>query len=66
MTPQRKVIVHIGTSADGYIARPDGDIEWLTSRQERGRAAGRTTIDRDPLTAGNRAHLLKARHRRIA
>ena len=29
---ERKVIVHIGTSADGYIARPDGDLEWLTSR----------------------------------
>src|SRR5687768_16118398 len=28
----RKVIVHIATSADGYIARPDGDIEWLTER----------------------------------
>ena len=28
----RKVIVHISTSADGYIARPDGDIEWLTDR----------------------------------
>ena len=32
MTPRRKVIVHIATSADGYIARPDGDLEWLTSR----------------------------------
>ena len=31
MTP-RKVIVHIATSADGYIARADGDLEWLTSR----------------------------------
>src|SRR6185503_11962384 len=29
---RRKVIVHIATSADGYIARPDGDLEWLTSR----------------------------------
>ena len=29
---QRKVIVHIGTSADGYIARTDGDLEWLTAR----------------------------------
>ena len=29
---QRKIIVHIATSADGYIARPDGDIEWLTNR----------------------------------
>ena len=32
MSQRRNVIVHIGTSADGYIARPDGDLEWLTSR----------------------------------
>ena len=32
MTKQRKVIVHIAASVDGYIARPDGDLEWLTSR----------------------------------
>ena len=32
MAKRRNVIVHIGTSADGYIARPDGDLEWLTSR----------------------------------
>ena len=32
MTNQRKVIVHIATSADGYIARTDGDLEWLTAR----------------------------------
>lgn len=29
---RRRVIVHIATSADGYIARPDGDLDWLTSR----------------------------------
>jgi dihydrofolate reductase len=29
---RRKVIVHIATSADGYIARSDGALEWLTSR----------------------------------
>jgi dihydrofolate reductase len=28
----RKILVNIATSADGYIARPDGDLEWLTSR----------------------------------
>jgi len=28
----RKIIVNAGTSADGFIARLDGDIEWLTSR----------------------------------
>ena len=32
MTKRRNVIVHIATSADGYIARPDGDLERLTSR----------------------------------
>jgi dihydrofolate reductase len=32
MTKRRSVIVHIAASADGYIARSDGDLEWLTSR----------------------------------
>ena len=32
MPQRRKVIAHIGTSADGFIARSDGDLEWLTSR----------------------------------
>jgi dihydrofolate reductase len=32
MTARRNVIVHIGASADGFIARPDGDLDWLTSR----------------------------------
>jgi len=32
VTKRRRVIVHIATSADGYIARSDGDLEWLTSR----------------------------------
>src|SRR5437763_12881756 len=32
MKKRRNVIVHIATSADGYIARRDGDLEWLTSR----------------------------------
>jgi dihydrofolate reductase len=32
VTKRRKIIVHIAASADGYIARPDGDLEWLTSR----------------------------------
>jgi len=28
----RKIIVHVAMSADGYIARPDGDVEWLNRR----------------------------------
>ena len=26
---KRKIIVYIATSADGYIARPDGNVDWL-------------------------------------
>lgn len=37
--PERafRALVYIGTSLDGFIARPDGDIEWLN---ERGAQAG--------------------------
>jgi dihydrofolate reductase len=30
--PTRKIIVNLATSADGFIARPDGNIDWLTDR----------------------------------
>ena len=29
MTSARKIIVQLAASVDGYIARPDGDVEWL-------------------------------------
>lgn len=29
MNSRRKIITYIATSADGYIARPDGDFSWL-------------------------------------
>ena len=49
MTQRRSVIVHIGASADGFIARPDGDLGWLTSRPAPagfyGMAAFTKTID---------------------
>jgi len=32
-TVTRKIVVHIATSADGYIARPDGSLDWLTERR---------------------------------
>jgi dihydrofolate reductase len=32
MKTPRQIIVYIATSADGYIARPDGDVEWLNRR----------------------------------
>jgi dihydrofolate reductase len=36
MTTPRKIIVYIATSADGYIARPDGDVAWLDRPQPEG------------------------------
>jgi len=32
LVPQRKIIVNIATSADGYVARSDGNLDWLTER----------------------------------
>ena len=32
----RKIIVYIATSADGYIARPDGDVAWLDRPRPKG------------------------------
>ena len=34
MKTRRRIIVYIATSADGYIARPDGDVEWLNRRPD--------------------------------
>jgi dihydrofolate reductase len=30
----RKIIAYLAISADGYIARPDGDVEWLNRRPD--------------------------------
>lgn len=45
---KRKIIVYVATSADGYIARPDGDVEWLNRRPHKfdyGMKAFYPTID---------------------
>jgi len=36
MKKARKIIVYIATSADGYIARPDGDVGWLDRPRPKG------------------------------
>ncbi len=33
---QRKIIAYIATSADGYIARPDGNVDWLDRPMPKG------------------------------
>lgn len=32
----RKIVVYIATSADGFIARPDGSVDWLNRPQTAG------------------------------
>src|ERR1043166_9016611 len=44
----RKIIVYIATSADGFIGRPDGSVDWLQRPQtvgDHGMAAFRESID---------------------
>jgi dihydrofolate reductase len=36
MSRQRKIIVYIATSADGFIARTDGSFDWLERPRPRG------------------------------
>ena len=48
MKSRRKIIVYIATSADGYIARPNGDVEWLNRHPDKydyGMRAFYPTID---------------------
>jgi dihydrofolate reductase len=48
MRGKRKIIVSVATSADGYIARPDGDVEWLNRRPRKidyGMGAFYRTVD---------------------
>jgi len=44
-TLMRKLILFIATSLDGYIAGPDGEIDWLFSDQDYGYSAFYSTID---------------------
>ncbi len=36
MTLKRKIIVYIATSADGFIARLDGSVDWLDRPRPKG------------------------------
>ena len=37
LVPPRKIIVNLATSADGYVARRDGSLDWLIERAEPGK-----------------------------
>ncbi len=56
MKAHRKIIVYIATSADGYIARPNGDVEWLNRRPRKfdyGMTSFYRTIDTHPVGPKN-------------
>jgi dihydrofolate reductase len=36
MVHERKIIAYIATSADGFIARPDGSVDWLDRPRPKG------------------------------
>ena|SRR5437667_394813 len=36
MVRKRKIIAHIATSADGFIARTDGSVDWLDNPNQKG------------------------------
>jgi dihydrofolate reductase len=36
MARERKIVVYIATSADGFIARPDGSVNWLDRPRPKG------------------------------
>jgi dihydrofolate reductase len=44
MNTNRKVILYIAASLDGYIARPNGDIDWLSIVQKQGEDYGYSTF----------------------
>ena len=59
----RKIIVYIATSADGYIARPDGSVDWLNRPEaagDYGMGAFRRSID--AIIMGRKTYEFGLRH----
>lgn len=46
MNKQRKIILYIGTSIDGYIANDDGTLEWLESTEVEGDSGYNSLLER--------------------
>ncbi|MFF2878521.1 dihydrofolate reductase family protein [Gottfriedia sp. NPDC057991] len=46
MEKQRKIILYIGTSIDGYIANNDGTLEWLETTEVEGDSGYNTLLER--------------------
>jgi len=54
---KRKIIVSIATSADGYIARPDGGVEWLDRPRPKGNyGMGRFSRSIDTILWGRKTY----------
>lgn len=57
MNQERKIILYIGTSIDGYIANEDGTLEWLESTEVEGDNGYSTLLERiDTVVMGKRTY----------
>ncbi|WP_459500586.1 dihydrofolate reductase family protein [Bacillus sp. C1] len=57
MNQERKVILYIGTSIDGYIANEDGTLEWLESTETEGDNGYSTLLERiDTVLMGKKTY----------
>jgi len=36
MPPKRRIVLYVATSADGFIARKDGSVDWLERPRPKG------------------------------
>ena len=61
----RKIIVYIATSADGYIARPDGDVDWLNRRPLDAGEIDEFDIHVIPVFIGKGIPLIAPKHRDV-
>ncbi|QKE72742.1 dihydrofolate reductase [Arthrobacter citreus] len=46
MENKRNIILYVGTSIDGYIANPDGTLEWLETTEVEGDSGYNTLLER--------------------
>lgn len=47
MSDYRKVFLYIAVSVDDFIARPDGQIDWLSSVETEGEDYGSLAMDKE-------------------
>jgi dihydrofolate reductase len=57
---KRRIVVYAATSADGFIARKDGSVDWLERPRPKGNYAGNASVD--TCLPGRKAYDVSVRH----